>query len=163
MSLRTYQTVLVRLATERHFRDAVQAQGEGALAAFDLTSIERIRAIGVASDPGLKVTAALISSFRLGKILALLPMTRALLGNARLAQELQLFWDTHPREAFTLSTRYLSSAATWKRDSKADGECRICQTYCRWNVRCSRCSVPGSNSAYRFLARSDFNTIRRSS
>lgn len=100
MSLCAYQTVLIRLATERHFLRMVRARGEAALAAFDLTPIERARAISVASDAGLKVTAALISSFRLGKVLALLPLTRALLGNVRLGRELQLFWDKHPPRSF---------------------------------------------------------------
>jgi hypothetical protein len=62
----------------------------------DLSDRERRRLVGIATDPGLEITATLIKSFRLGKILTLLPLTRTLIGNERLAREATRFWAARP-------------------------------------------------------------------
>jgi hypothetical protein len=47
----------------------------------------------------MHVTATLISSFRLGKLLTLLPLTRVVLGD-RLVGEARRFWSDHPPRSF---------------------------------------------------------------
>jgi hypothetical protein len=46
------------------------------------------------------VTATLIESFRLGKILALLPLTRTMLGDDRLGEEARRYWSESPPRSF---------------------------------------------------------------
>ena len=99
MSQRTFQAVLGRLALDPELRERVRSDGEAALGE-DLTPLERRRLAGVAGDPGLELTAYLIRSFRLGKLLTLLPLTRTLLGNRRLAEEAQAFWRRQPPTSF---------------------------------------------------------------
>lgn len=99
MSARAFQAALARLALEPDFRDAVRREGEPALGP-DLTPLERRRLCGVAGDSGLEMTAFLIRSFRLGKIVTLLPLTRTLLGSERVAEEAKLFWHEHPPTSF---------------------------------------------------------------
>src|SRR4029450_157614 len=99
MSLRTFQSVLARLATEPAFRDRVRSGEEVQLAA-GLTPLEEARLRAAAGDPGLHVTATLVGSFRLAKILQLLPLTRQMLGDARLVQEARAFWRESPPRTF---------------------------------------------------------------
>jgi hypothetical protein len=99
VSARAFQAALARLALEPDFRDEVGRDGETALGP-DLTPLERRRLCGVAGDSGLELTAFLIRSFRLGKILALLPLTRTLLGSRRVAEEAKLFWREYPPTSF---------------------------------------------------------------
>jgi hypothetical protein len=102
MSLQAFQAALARLVTEPSFRDRVRTGEE---TDFDpaLTERERRRLHAAAADPGLRVTATLVSSFRLGKILQLLPLTRQMLGDARLVQEARAFWrETPPRTYYSL-------------------------------------------------------------
>ena len=99
MSARAFQAALAQLALEPDFREAVRRDGEAALGP-DLTALERRRLCGAAGDSGMELTAFLIRSFRLGKILTLLPLTRTLLGSERLADEAKLFWRDHPPTSF---------------------------------------------------------------
>jgi hypothetical protein len=99
VSARAFQAALSRLALEPDFRARVSADGDAALDG-DLTPLERRRLAAVAGDPGMDLTAFLIRSFRLGKIVTLLPLTRTLLGNKRLADEAQRFWSEHPPTSF---------------------------------------------------------------
>lgn len=102
MSLRTFQSMLARLVTEPSFRDRVRTGEEGELGP-GLTEREQHRLRAAAGDPGLRVTATLVASFRLGKILQLLPLTRQMLGDARLVQEARAFWrECPPRTYYSL-------------------------------------------------------------
>ena len=92
MSLRCFQSILVRLSTDAVFREKVRSAGVMALEGSELTNRERMRLLQIVVDPGLDVTATLISSFRLGKVLSLLPLTRVLLGEKRMGREVRLFW-----------------------------------------------------------------------
>lgn len=100
MSLRCFQSILVRLSTDAVFREKVRSAGVMALEGSELTNRERMRLLQIVVDPGLDVTATLISSFRLGKVLSLLPLTRVLLGEKRLGREVRLFWQKHPPKSF---------------------------------------------------------------
>jgi hypothetical protein len=99
MSQQAFQSALARLVTDGGFRARARDAGEAAFGS-ELTALERRRLASAASAHGVAVTASLIASYRLGKILALLPLTRVLLGNDRLARELKLFWDEHPPTSF---------------------------------------------------------------
>jgi hypothetical protein len=99
MSQQAFQTALARLVTDRSFRNKARSEGE-AIFDFDLTPLERRRLAHLAGDHGVEVTASLITSYRLGKILTLLPLTRVLLGDDRLTRELRLFWSDHPPTSF---------------------------------------------------------------
>jgi len=99
VSQEAFQTALARLVTETDFRERVRADGEAALDR-DLTRLEQERLVKLAGDHGLEVTASLIASYRLGKVLGLLPLTRVLLGNERLGRELRHFWADHPPTSF---------------------------------------------------------------
>jgi hypothetical protein len=99
MSLGTFQSVLARLVTEPAFRDRVRT-GEEADLGPDLTPVERQRLREAARDAGLRVTATLVGSFRLGKLLQLLPLTRQMLGDARFVQEARAFWRESPPRTF---------------------------------------------------------------
>jgi hypothetical protein len=99
VSQRAFQTALARLVTEADFRERARSEGETTFDS-DLTALERRRLARLSRDHGLKVTAALVTSYRLGKILTLLPLTRVLLGDDRLVRELTLFWSDHPPTSF---------------------------------------------------------------
>jgi hypothetical protein len=99
MSLAAFQSALARLVTDPVFREDVRTGGTG-LAGGDFTPRAPRRRRTGAGDPGLLVTATLIRSFRLGKVLTLLPLTRTLLGDARLGQEVRRFWSQEPPRSF---------------------------------------------------------------
>jgi hypothetical protein len=99
MSLEAFQGVLARLVSEPGYRERVRRRGSRLLGG-GLTPLERRRLQRAAGDPGLEVTGVLVSSFRLGKILALLPLTRTLLGDAALVREVRAFWAAQPPRSF---------------------------------------------------------------
>lgn len=101
MTHRAFQAALARLATEAGLRERARSEGDAAFGP-DLTALERRRLQAVAADRGLDVTITLIKSFRLGKLLTLLPLTRTLLGDKRLAREVALFWRSCPPTSFYL-------------------------------------------------------------
>ena len=102
MSLQAFQSTLARLVTQPSFRDRVRT-GEEADLGPELTAREQQRLRAAAGDPGLRLTATLVGSFRLGKILQLLPLTRQMLGDARLVQEARAFWrESPPRTYYSL-------------------------------------------------------------
>lgn len=100
MSLAAFQSVLAQLVTSAMFRENVVALGEHALTDFELTVKERTRIVRLATDAGVKVTATLVESFRFAKIVKLMPLTRILLGDTRLAEEARRFWLHHPPRSF---------------------------------------------------------------
>ena len=69
VSLAVFQSLLARLVTSPDLRRDLAADGEAAIAGLDLTPAERRRAVSLAADRGVRVTATLVESFRLGKIL----------------------------------------------------------------------------------------------
>lgn len=107
MSLRDFQSNLACLVALPGFRQRVQAQGETALDGH-LDPRERARLVAAAADPGLVVTSTLVASFRLGKILQSLPLTRVLLGNRALVREAQQFWRQRPPTSFYAADEVLA-------------------------------------------------------
>jgi len=99
VSLAAFQSGLARLVTDPCWREEVRTTGPTA-AGDGLTDRERRRLHQAAGDPGLAVTATLVRSFRLGKILTLLPLTRRLLGDTILAREVRRFWSEEPPRSF---------------------------------------------------------------
>lgn len=89
MTQQTFQAVLARLVVDPTYRDLVRSQGERALPS-DLNELQRQRLIFAAGNKGIDITGTLHKGFRLGKILSMLPLTCALLGNKRLAREVDL-------------------------------------------------------------------------
>jgi hypothetical protein len=87
------------MVTDPGFRDQVRT-GEITDLGAGLTERERQRLRAAAGDQGLRVTATLVGSFRLGKILQLMPLTRQMLGDARLVQEARAFWRESPPRTF---------------------------------------------------------------
>ncbi|MGA9994185.1 MAG: hypothetical protein WBP93_02170, partial [Pyrinomonadaceae bacterium] len=99
MSQRCFQASLARLVADPSFRDRVREEREAVLS-DDLTVLERRRLLQVAEDNGLAITRTLYKGFRLSKILLMLPMTCVLLGNQRLAREVNLFWSNRHAMSF---------------------------------------------------------------
>ena len=95
VSQRSFQATVARLVIDPDFRDRVRADGAVALDS-DLTPLEQERVMSVVCDKGLDATRTLHKSFRLTKIYTMLPLTRALLGPARLAKEIGSFWKAEP-------------------------------------------------------------------
>jgi hypothetical protein len=99
VSLAAFQSGLARLVIDPRWRDELRARGPAALPG-GLTRREGARLCAAAADPGLAVTGTLVVSFRLGKLITLLPMTRRLLGEAVLAREARRFWAEQPPRTF---------------------------------------------------------------
>jgi len=90
---------MARLVVDPDFRDRVSSFGESALPP-DLGSRERQRLIFAAGSKGIDITRTLHKGFRLGKILSLLPLTCSVMGNTRLARQIDLFWKEHSSVSF---------------------------------------------------------------
>jgi len=99
MSLAAFQSALARMVTDVNFREDVRTGG-AALSTFELDERETRRLRSASADAGLALTGTLVRSFRLGKVLTLLPMTRTLIGDARLGQEVRCFWAAQPPRSF---------------------------------------------------------------
>ncbi len=99
MSLPAFQTALARMVTDPAFHRRIRSRRFGPLRRR-LTAKERGRLEALASDRGVDVTATLVESFRLGKIVSLLPLTRQALGTGRLLREARAFWAAHPPTTF---------------------------------------------------------------
>jgi hypothetical protein len=111
MSLQAFQSGMLRLIADPVFRDRVIADGGAALAALELTDLERQRLQTIAADRGLDINRTLHKGFRLGKLRALLPMTCRLLGARRLAQQLSGFWAHCPPASFSFIPEALEFCA----------------------------------------------------
>lgn len=111
MSLAAFQSQLTRLVIDERWREEVRTAGPATLTG-DLTDRERRRLFLLAADPGVAVTAKLVRSFRLAKILTLLPLTRSLLGDAVLGREVRRFWAEHPPRTFYALDEALAFAAS---------------------------------------------------
>jgi hypothetical protein len=100
MSLARFQSLLARLVTDADFRRDARSNPAAVFTADDLTVKERDRLEKLLDDRALDLTATLISSYRLGKILSLLPLTRVLLGDRRIGREANRFWTLRPPTSF---------------------------------------------------------------
>ncbi|HEU4328095.1 MAG TPA: hypothetical protein VFS21_33470 [Roseiflexaceae bacterium] len=80
MTLRAFQHALSDLVMSRHFCTAVQADPSEALAAYDLDARERERLAAIARQPGVRVSAMIHRSFKVGVLAGRLPLTCAVLG-----------------------------------------------------------------------------------
>jgi hypothetical protein len=105
MSEVAFQRALGRLVTDHRFR---QRLGRGESVPAGLSSRERRRIAALAVAPGVALTARLIDSFRLGKLITLLPLTRALLGPARFAREAEVYCAKTPPTSFYLADEALA-------------------------------------------------------
>lgn len=92
MSLRRFQSQLMRLVVDATFREQAAADARMFADDTDLTPRERRRLTAVARSDGLGITVMLHRGWRLGKLLSLLPLTCSILGPDRLAAELRAFW-----------------------------------------------------------------------
>lgn len=106
MTQAAFQRVLGRLATDRDFRERLSRGA--ALPRGGLSAVERRRLAAIAGAPGLRLTARLIDSFRLGKLITLLPLTRALLGPVRFAREAEAYCAKAPPVSFYLADEALA-------------------------------------------------------
>ncbi len=109
MSAAAFQGALARIITTRSARTEAEngTPSDGSIL-NRLTAQEAAEITRLATDPGLLLTAKLVASFRLGKVLALLPLTRELLGNATLADELDIFWHAQPPVSFYMPDEVLA-------------------------------------------------------
>ena len=98
MTQRAFQAAVARLVVDPDFRDRVRAGGVAALDG-DLTSLEEERVLSIVDEKGLDATRTLHKSFRLTKLYASLPLTRQLLGPARLTKEIGSFWQANPSDS----------------------------------------------------------------
>jgi hypothetical protein len=92
LSLTRFQETLARLIVDPEFRELVRAAPQRALPE-GLTNLERRRLTTVATGRGIEVTRDLHKAWRLTKLLALLPLTCTLLGEAVLARKIARFWQ----------------------------------------------------------------------
>lgn len=108
MTQRRFQAALARLVADPRFRDAMRRGRSVGTSGLSDRELRRLRA--VADDPGLDVTRTLHKGFRLGKLLAFLPLSCQLLGDRRLAREVGAYWRTHPPRSFYFLEEALSFA-----------------------------------------------------
>lgn len=111
MSLQAFQSGMLRLIADPAFRDGVNIDCDAALAAHDLTDLEKRRLCAIAADRGLDINRTLHKGFRLGKLRALMPMTCCLLGPRRLAHALSDFWVACPPSSFSFIPEALEFCA----------------------------------------------------
>jgi hypothetical protein len=91
VSLEGFQSALARLVTD---------SGDPGTDGAALTDRERARLRAIAGSPGLAITRKLHRGFRLGKLLSMLPLTCACLGDDPLATQAQAFWRARPSRSF---------------------------------------------------------------
>jgi hypothetical protein len=95
MSLSAFQTQMARMVS-----DPAAAVDTRISALPDLSAKERMRLLAIAHSPGLAITQKLHRGFRVGKLLSLLPLTCALLGETALADLAAHFWRACPSRSF---------------------------------------------------------------
>jgi hypothetical protein len=97
MNSPAFQAAFVRLVTDQAFRDAVR---DGNVPDGIDDPVERAHLSSLASQPGIAAMRVVYRSFRLNKILALLPLTGYVLGEERLSDELERYWQQTPSGSF---------------------------------------------------------------
>jgi hypothetical protein len=100
VSLPDFQACLARLVTETELSVRVLAEGTCAFGAPVLTDRESRRLRAIAGSPGLAITRKLHRGFRLGKLLSMLPLTCARLGDELLGEQATAFWRERPSRSF---------------------------------------------------------------
>jgi len=93
LSQRAFQAALARVVIEPEFRDLV-ASG-GVFSNEGLTELERRRLAECSQDRGMDVTRMLHKGWRLTKLMAMTPLTCAVLGE-HLIDEASTFWRLNP-------------------------------------------------------------------
>ncbi len=86
MTLRGFQHALSDLVMSRRFCAAVQEDPGEALAGYDLDLRERERLAAIAGQPGVRISAMIHRSFKVGVLAGRLPLTCTLLGSAGIAR-----------------------------------------------------------------------------
>ncbi|HEU0054392.1 MAG TPA: hypothetical protein VFQ39_14490, partial [Longimicrobium sp.] len=119
MSLLGFQRVLSAFAASPDLVRAVRAEGEAALAEFDLTPVELRRAVAAAKQAGMVINCGLHRTNRINSILEMLPLTIFVIGN-EVRRMADLFWTDYPNPDFT-TRRELHRFAGWLRERIADG------------------------------------------
>jgi len=99
MSAHVFQAAMVRLVTDRRFRERVVKTGERALPA-SLSRREQWRLLSVAAHRGLDITRMMYVSFRLSRFHAGTPYTFRMLGKRRLDTEISLYLERRPPTSF---------------------------------------------------------------
>ncbi len=97
MSSAAFQSAFVRLVTDQAFRDEVRS---GLVPETLDDPAERAHLSALAAQPGIAAMRVVYRSFRLNKILALLPLTGRVLGEQRLSDELERYWQDTPSGSF---------------------------------------------------------------
>lgn len=92
MSLRSYQTAFARMTLDPALCRRIMAEGDAALADYDLTPLELRRLTAIVRQPGMKVNCTLSRANRLAAISGLLPRTCDLL-SGQLRELLDRFWS----------------------------------------------------------------------
>ena len=95
MTQSAFQANVARLVVDPDFRDQVRANGYQSLEG-ELTTLEQERVMSIVFERGLDATRTLHKSFRLTKLYTMLPLTRRLLGPARLVPLIGSFWQQSP-------------------------------------------------------------------
>jgi hypothetical protein len=97
MTSPAFQAAFVRLVTDREFRDAVLS---GQLPEGVDDPAERSHLAQLAAQPGIAAMRVVHRSFRLNKVLAMLPLTGRLLGERLLHDALERYWRETPSGSF---------------------------------------------------------------
>jgi hypothetical protein len=100
VSLADFQACVARLVTEADLGARVAAEGAWAFGARCLTDREQRRLTAIAASRGLVITRKLHRGFRLGKLLAMLPLSCARLGDELLGLETSAFWRERASRSF---------------------------------------------------------------
>lgn len=97
MNSPAFQAAFVRLVTDQAFRDAVRS---GLVLETLEDPAERSHLSALAAQPGIAAMRVVYRSFRLNKVLVLLPLTGRVLGEQRLSEELEQYWHDTPSGSF---------------------------------------------------------------
>ena len=97
MNSPAFQAAFVRLVTDHDFRDAVRS-GQVPDGLADDT--ERAHLVHLAAQPGIAAMRVVYRSFRVNKVLAMLPLTGRLLGDKALYDALERYWRETPSGSF---------------------------------------------------------------
>ena len=101
MTLRGFQHALSDLVMSRRFCAAVQEDPGEALAGYDLDARERERLAVIARQPGMRISAMIHRSFKVGVLAGRLPLTCAVLGSAGITRVMGGYLAEHmPRTLY---------------------------------------------------------------
>jgi hypothetical protein len=95
MTLAAYQDAFARMVLSPALCLRARAEGQAALASFDLNEAERARLLHIAGQPGMRITCVLARANRLSSLVGALPLSCELL-KPQLGALLDRYWDVHP-------------------------------------------------------------------